>query len=105
MAEVSVTSRSGDVQIIPIVSGRSLMETIREAGIDELAAICGGCLSCATCHVYVDPDSLGKLPPISADEHDLLESSRHRTDASRLSCQIVLSDDLDGLAVTLAPED
>ena len=104
-ATISVTDRSGAVHSLPITADRSLMETIRDAGMDELLAICGGCLSCATCHVYVDPASLAKLPPISADEDDLLDSSEHRTGDSRLSCQIILTDDLAGLAVTIAPED
>ncbi|MBN8830098.1 MAG: 2Fe-2S iron-sulfur cluster binding domain-containing protein [Sphingomonadales bacterium] len=105
MASISVTDRSGAVHNLHFISDRSLMETIRDAGIDELMAICGGCLSCATCHVYVDPVSLAKLPPISVDEDDLLDSSEHRTAQSRLSCQIILSEELDGLAASIAPED
>ena len=64
------------------------MEVIRDAGIDELLALCGGCCSCATCHVHVDPDFAARLPPMSEDENDLLDSSDDRDETSRLSCQI-----------------
>jgi 2Fe-2S ferredoxin len=80
------------------------MEAIRDHGVDELLALCGGCCSCATCHVYVDRDFVAALPPMSSDEDDLLDSSDVRDDRSRLSCQIVLNDALDGLRVTIAPE-
>ncbi len=81
------------------------MEIIRDAGVDELLALCGGCCSCATCHVHVSPDSLSRLEPMSEDENDLLESSSGRDTTSRLSCQISFSAALDGLAVTIAAED
>jgi 2Fe-2S ferredoxin len=81
------------------------MEAVRAAGVDELEAICGGCLSCATCHVYVDKTDEYDLPPMSDDEDSLLESSFHRRENSRLSCQIVFNDALSGLHVTVAPED
>ena len=72
---------------------------------DELLALCGGCCSCATCHVHVDPEFAAKLPDMSEDEDDLLESSSDRNATSRLSCQIPFSDALDGLRVTIAAED
>ena len=81
------------------------METIRDNGFDELLALCGGCCSCATCHVVVDADYINRLPPMSMDEDDLLDSSDHRTLGSRLSCQISLSEELDGLSVQIAAED
>ena len=105
MCEIIVTTRKGDVARLPLQSGMSLMEAIREAGNDELLALCGGCCSCATCHVHVDPAFADRLPPIGADENDLLDSSDHRNANSRLSCQIKLAGDMDGLRVTLAPED
>ena len=86
-------------------AGLSVTEAIRAEGIDELLALCGGCLSCATCHVYVDPTFADRLPPLGDDESDLLDSSDHRSETSRLSCQLILSDDLADLAVTIAPED
>lgn len=105
MAEVMVTTRAGEEHRLKLEPGLTLMETIRDAGIDELLALCGGCCSCATCHVHVDPAFAGLLPMMSEDENDLLDGSEHRGDASRLSCQIKLSDELDGLSATIAPED
>jgi 2Fe-2S ferredoxin len=81
------------------------MELIRDSGMDELLALCGGCCSCATCHVIIDDASAAKLPAMSDDENDLLDSSDHRTANSRLSCQVNVTPDLDGMSVTIAPED
>lgn len=105
MAKLLVTNRDGEESAIDVENGISVMEAIRDNGFDELLALCGGCCSCATCHVYVAPGFEGKLPAMSEDENDLLDSSDHRNDASRLSCQIEMSADLDGLKVTIAPED
>jgi 2Fe-2S ferredoxin len=100
-----VTTREGETREIPAEAGLSVMEVIRESGMDELLALCGGCLSCATCHVHVEREWLFRLPPMSEDENDLLDGSTHRDDRSRLSCQLILADSLDGLAVTIADED
>jgi 2Fe-2S ferredoxin len=81
------------------------MEVIRDEGFDELLALCGGCCSCATCHVYIDPAFAGALPAMSEDENDLLDSSDNRNETSRLSCQVPVTADLEGLKVTIAPED
>ncbi|GAK33371.1 ferredoxin [Iodidimonas nitroreducens] len=105
MPKIYVTDWSGDTHEIEGRPGATLMETIRKAGIDDLAAICGGCCSCATCHVYVDEAWLGKLPDREDDEYELLSDSVHYQEQSRLSCQIPLSDALDGLKVTVAPEE
>jgi len=105
MGSVTIIDRAGVAHDLPFTPGHSLMETIRDGGVDELLALCGGCLSCATCHVHVDPDFADRLPPITGDEDDLLDSSDHRADRSRLSCQIILDDGLDGLRATIAPED
>lgn len=105
MAEITVTTRGGTLHHIAITPGITLMEAIRAAGIDELMALCGGSCSCATCHVHVAPAFLGRLGPLSDDEDDLLDSSDARDGTSRLSCQIELTDDLDGLAATIALED
>ncbi|MGE4429691.1 MAG: 2Fe-2S iron-sulfur cluster-binding protein [Sphingobium sp.] len=105
MPKLTVTTREGETRDIEAENGHSVMEAIRNAGIDELLAICGGCCSCATCHVYVAPDLSGNLPEVSETEDDLLDSSDHRKDGSRLSCQIIMSDELDGLRVEIAPED
>jgi 2Fe-2S ferredoxin len=100
--QLTITNRAGETQRIEGQDGFTLMETIRDAGFDELLALCGGCLSCATCHVYVGETGL-VLPPQSEDEDDLLSESAWRQPNSRLSCQIELSPSLEGLHVTIAP--
>ena len=105
MPKLIVTTRSGETSQIDTIDGLTVMEAIRDNGFDELLALCGGCCSCATCHVHVDPEFFGKLPPISEDEDDLLDSSGDRDEWSRLGCQIPFTADLDGLKVRIAQED
>jgi ferredoxin, 2Fe-2S len=105
VSKLVVIDRSGQEHALEAGSGRTVMEVIRDGGIDELLALCGGCLSCATCHVHVDADFSQLLPTMSEDENDLLDSSDHRDERSRLSCQIPMTEALAGLRVTIAPED
>lgn len=105
MGSIFVRTREGAEQEIQAQSGLTLMEIIRDAGVDELLALCGGCCSCATCHVYIDPPAETQMPVMSDDESDLLDSSDFRTERSRLSCQVHYQDTLDGLRVEIAPED
>ncbi len=105
MPKLIVVDRAGVEKTIEAQTGLTLMEAIRDDGFDELLALCGGCCSCATCHVDVDPAFADKLPPMSEDENDLLESSDHRNETSRLSCQVPLTAELDGLKVSIAAED
>ena len=105
MPTINVIDRSGTRKAVEAAEGVSLMEVIRDEGFDELLALCGGCCSCATCHVHVDPAFAGKLPEMTEDESDLLDGSDHRDENSRLSCQIEITGDLDGITVTIAEED
>ena len=105
MPTLIVTKRDGSEQKVDASTNVSVMEIIRDNGFDELLALCGGCCSCATCHVYVDDSFAGRLPEITADESDLLDSSDHRQANSRLSCQINFTSALDGMSVKIAPED
>jgi ferredoxin, 2Fe-2S len=105
MTKLIVVDRAGSEREIDVANGVSVMEAIRDNGFDELLALCGGCCSCATCHVFVDPAFADKLPALTADENDLLDSSDHRQDTSRLSCQLQVTDDVDGMRVAIAPED
>ncbi|MFT4056808.1 MAG: 2Fe-2S iron-sulfur cluster-binding protein [Novosphingobium sp.] len=105
MPQLIVVTRSGDETAIDAREGTSVMEAIRDNGVDELLALCGGCCSCATCHVFVDAEWADKAGKPGEDEDDLLDSSDYRTDLSRLSCQIAMTPALDGLRVTIAPED
>lgn len=104
MPNIFVTLRSGEEQSISGENGQTLMEAIREAGGEELLAMCGGCCSCATCHVIVEEPWAALVGLPCEDENDLLDSSEHRVQGSRLSCQVMLSEQLEGLRVAIAPE-
>ena len=103
MPHIHLTRRDGSTDTVDARSGRSLMLNIRKPA--QIQAICGGCASCGTCHVYVAEDWLSRLPPIKDDEEIILAFSDWRQPNSRLSCQVRVTDDLDGLPVTVAPED
>lgn len=82
--------------------GESLMQAAVAAGVDGMAADCGGLLTCATCHVVVEVPWRSKLPPMAAEESTMLDfTATPRCEGSRLSCQIVLSPALDGMVVEL----
>jgi len=100
-----VVNREGAEAAVEVQPGRSLMETLRDAGYDELLALCGGCCSCATFHVQVDEAWMAAVGEPGEFEGDLLGFSDHRRPTSRLSCQIQLHEGLDGLRVVIAPED
>lgn len=105
MITINVVGRAGDTHAIAAAAGASLMEALRDTGVDELLALCGGCCSCATCHVYVEEGPAAAQATATPDEDDLLDSSHHRQPNSRLSCQIVLDASHEGLRVRIAPED
>jgi ferredoxin, 2Fe-2S len=103
---VPIVIVAADGSRTPILAavGVSLMRAATGAGIEGIAADCGGVLSCATCHVYVDAHWAARLAPVTADEDAMLEmTASERRPASRLSCQIMLDDTLGGLTVHLPP--
>jgi 2Fe-2S ferredoxin len=100
-----LTDRAGVERTIEGEDGLSVMEIIRNSGADEPFALCGGNCSCATCHVYVDAAFVAAIPQIGADESGVLDSSDHRRETSRLSCQIVFRNEMTGLRVQIAPAD
>lgn len=105
MTKLIIVTRDGTEHEITGDTSLTVMENIRDAGFDELLALCGGCCSCATCHVHVEGGDADALPAMTEDENDLLDSSDHRGPTSRLSCQLPFTDALDGLRVRLADED
>ena len=104
MPRLIIVTRDGAEHVVDGRAGWSVMENIRDNGFDILA-LCGGNCSCATCHVHVDHAWMERLKPRGADEEELLDTSDHKTEASRLSCQVLFTAELDGLRVTIAPED
>jgi ferredoxin, 2Fe-2S len=104
MAKITVHLRNHDgaSRSISAPTGQSLMRAATRAGVEEIAADCGGCLTCATCHVYVDSPWLASLQPAGPDELAMLEmTAAERRANSRLSCQLELSNEHDGLTVEL----
>ena len=97
-----VTDRQEQTHTLEVESGDTLMEVLRDEGFG-VEAVCGGCCACATCHVYVPQDLIAERGEV---EGELLASVAHfKAQASRLSCQIILREEYDGLAVTVAPEE
>ncbi|GAA0273507.1 2Fe-2S iron-sulfur cluster-binding protein [Alteraurantiacibacter aestuarii] len=105
MITLHIEDLKGETRAITVSPEGSLMEAIRDNGFEDLLAACGGCCSCATCHVVIDPASVLPLPAMAADEDSLLDGSDHRQESSRLSCQIPLSSELDGLKLRIAEAD
>jgi ferredoxin, 2Fe-2S len=104
MALMRVVDRDGIEHEIEARTGLKVMENLRELDYG-VAAICGGMCSCATCHVYVDPDWVDRLPAAMSDERELLSELTHTQDNSRLSCQIEFTPALAGLRVTIAADE
>ncbi len=104
MARIHVTDRLGESQVVEAHTGVSVMETLRELD-NGVEALCGGMCSCATCHSYVDPSWWDKLPPRSPEEEELLSELDYFRENSRLTCQLRFTEELDGLTLTIAPEE
>ncbi len=103
MTKIVVTDRQGKVIELTAELGMSLMEIIRDAGMD-IEAACGGCCACATCHIYVENEWVPKLIKADEDEVSMLDQAFDVKSNSRLGCQIQFTQDLDGIKVELAPE-
>lgn len=99
MARITFIQHSGTEQTVDGMPGMSVMETAVKNMVPGIDADCGGACACATCHVYVEPEWLEKTGPRSAMEEDMLDFAFDVRDSSRLSCQIKVSDALDGLRV------
>ncbi|HEV3221074.1 MAG TPA: 2Fe-2S iron-sulfur cluster-binding protein [Candidatus Acidoferrales bacterium] len=102
MPKVIYVSHSGQSREVDVPVGMTVMNAALKNGIDGIIAECGGVCMCSTCHVYVDEKFFGKLPPAQDTEEAVLEiSAEERKPTSRLSCQIKVTDELDGLIVRL----
>jgi 2Fe-2S ferredoxin len=104
MAELVIVDRDGKEHRVEGRLEVSIMETLRELDYG-VAAICGGMCSCATCHVWVDDAWIGRLPARQGDEQELLQELTSAKAGSRLSCQVQFTEDLDGLRLTIAPDE
>ncbi len=103
MPRLIVKTADADPREIDAPAGRHVMQILRDNGYD-IEGACEGALACATCHVVVDADWYGKLRPVTDDEADMLDFADGLTDTSRLSCQITMTGELDGLTVTIPEE-
>jgi 2Fe-2S ferredoxin len=105
MVAIEVIAREGSQRRIEAADSLNLMEALRDNGFGELLALCGGCCSCATCHVYVEEGTAELQQAGSEDENDLLDSSDHRRANSRLSRQVMLGAECEGVVVRFEPAD
>ena len=102
MPNVTYISHKGDIHTVNVPVGTSVMEGAVKNGIDGIVAECGGACMCATCHVYVDPAFLEKLSPIGEEQEEMLGvTAAERKPNSRLSCQIEMKSELEGLIVRM----
>ncbi|WCL54713.1 2Fe-2S iron-sulfur cluster-binding protein [Gimibacter soli] len=99
MTKIIFVNPEGEERIVDAKDGVSVMENAMQNGVDGILADCGGACACATCHVYVDEAFAGKLTPPSDMEISMLEMNDYRRENSRLSCQINVSAELEGLRV------
>ncbi|MET4635058.1 MULTISPECIES: 2Fe-2S iron-sulfur cluster-binding protein [Kaistia] len=100
--KIFVTDHAGVEHELEALEGWRVMEVIRDWNVG-IKAECGGACACATCHVYVDPEWVDRLIPMSDEEEERLDDAMAVKSNSRLSCQLLMSDELDGLRVRLAP--
>ena len=103
MGIIKVKDREGGVHELKADAGSTIMEIIRDAGLD-IEAACGGCCACATCHVYITNDKIEKLIVIDDDEESMLDQTFYVEKNSRLGCQVEYTDEIDGIELTLAPQ-
>ena len=100
MAKILYKNSKGDTRTIEVENGLTVMEGAIQNEIPEIDADCGGSMACATCHVYVEEKWLSKLPKAEEGEIDMIDMAFEPKKNSRLSCQLIVTDDMDGLEVT-----
>ena len=102
MPKITFIGSDGGESVVDAKSGHTLMEVAVDNSVTGMVAECGGACACATCHSYIDAAWVDKLPPLEEMEDAMLEAALDRRPESRLSCQVEVTDDLDGLVVTVA---
>ena len=100
MPKITYIDSTGNQKTIDVANGLSVMEGAIQNDIPGIDADCGGAMACATCHVYVEENWFNKLPKAEDAEVDMIDMANEPKKNSRLSCQIIVSDELDGLEVT-----
>ena len=103
MPKIVYIEPEGDRVEVEVEEGYSVMEGAIMNGVEGIEAECGGACSCATCHCYVKEEWWDKLPEIDVIEDSMLEAATERRENSRLTCQIPVTDELDGLTLEVAP--
>ena len=101
MPKINFTDSTGNTETVEVENGLSVMEGAVQNNIKEIDADCGGAMACATCHVYVDDKWMDKIPKAEDAENDMIDVAFEPKKNSRLSCQLMVSDQLDGLVVNL----
>jgi 2Fe-2S ferredoxin len=101
MPTIVFIEHNGKEHVVEARSGQSVMQAAIEHSVPGIMADCGGSLACGSCQGYIDPRWLDKFQPRSADETAMLEAGSHMQDNSRLTCQLTVRDDLDGIIVRL----
>lgn len=101
MPQITYIESSGAEHCVEVPEGLSVMKGAANNGIPGIPADCGGACACATCHVYIDPAWINRVTPLSEDEDAMLEFAEPREETSRLSCQVFVTADLDGLRVRI----
>lgn len=105
MPKVIFIDSTGARREVDAASGMTLMEAAVDNDVAGIVAECGGACACATCHAYIAEPWRAKLPPMADMEDAMLDSARDRGPGSRLTCQVELTDELDGIEVTVAPNE
>ena len=102
MPRIIFITPNGEKHEVEVESGYSVMEAAINNNIDGIVAECGGACACATCHSYIDDAWTGRMPPMDDMEDSILDAAYDRRDNSRLTCQLEVQDDWDGLVVHVA---
>lgn len=101
MPNVNFIDSNGEHHVVEVFSGSNIMEAAVDNAIEGILGDCGGSLSCATCHCYLDDNGVKLAPPVSDAEEQMLESVLDRNDKSRLGCQVTITDEMEGITVTI----